>query len=108
MVQRTLPCRVPDAVAAQLVSLPLWTLEGDAKGISREFVFADFVQAFAFMGQVASAAQAADHHPEWSNVYNRVRMTWTTHDAQGLTQADVDMARTCDRLYAMWSAEPTL
>ena len=76
-----------------------WTREEKRDAITREFVFADFNRAFAFMTQVALAAEKADHHPEWSNVYNKVRMTLTTHDAGGVTQKDLDLARFADEAY---------
>jgi len=63
-------------------------------------VFKDFNGAFAFMTQVALAAEKADHHPEWSNVYNKVRVTLSTHDAGGVTQKDLDLARFIDAAYA--------
>ena len=66
-----------------LGTLPGWTLRADGKAISRSFAFADFVQAFGFMGKVALLAEKQDHHPEWRNVYNRVDITLTTHDAGG-------------------------
>jgi 4a-hydroxytetrahydrobiopterin dehydratase len=87
--------------ARQLVSnLPDWRLDEARGAISREFVFADFARAFAFMTQIALLAERRDHHPEWSNVYNKVRITLTTHDAGGLTQRDIDLARACDDAYA--------
>ena len=76
-----------------LAEVPVWTLREDGKAITRSFKFADFNQAFGFMTRVALYADKADHHPEWFNVYNRVEMTLTTHDADGLSQRDVDMAR---------------
>lgn len=87
-----------DAVAQALTGLPDWRYSPDRGGmISRDFKFGGFVQAFAFMTQVALLAEKHDHHPEWSNVYNRVSITLTTHDAGGLTQKDVDLARWIDR-----------
>jgi 4a-hydroxytetrahydrobiopterin dehydratase len=77
-----------------------WTREEKRDAISREFVFPDFNRAFAFMTQVALAAEKADHHPEWFNVYNKVRVTLTTHDAGGVTQKDLDLARVADEAYA--------
>ena len=77
-----------------------WTRDEKRDAITREFVFADFNRAFAFMTQVALAAEKADHHPEWFNVYNKVRMTLTTHDAGGVTQKDLDLARVADEAYA--------
>jgi 4a-hydroxytetrahydrobiopterin dehydratase len=74
--------------------------EEERDAITREFVFPDFNRAFAFMTQVALAAEKADHHPEWSNVYNKVRVTLSTHDAGGVTQKDLDLARFIDSAYA--------
>ena len=70
----------------------------DPDGISRRFVFGDFVAAFGFMTRVAILAEKADHHPEWSNVYNRVDIVLTTHDAGGLSQRDIDLAQAIDGL----------
>jgi 4a-hydroxytetrahydrobiopterin dehydratase len=78
---------------AALASLPDWSLRGDGLAISRDFRFADFSEAFAFMARVALYAEKADHHPEWANVYNRVQVTLTTHDAGGLSERDMKMAR---------------
>ena len=83
-------------VRARLTALPGWTLSDDGLAITRQFKFADFQQAFAFMTHVALAAERADHHPEWSNVYNRVDMRLTTHDAGGLTESDFALAAVAD------------
>ena len=85
---------------AHLQSLPQWTLDASTGSISREFVLTDFVQAFSFMTQIAIIAERANHHPEWRNVYNRVHVTWTTHDADGLTTNDMTMAKFCDQAFA--------
>ena len=77
-----------------------WQREEQRDAITREFVFADFNRAFAFMTQVALAAEKADHHPEWLNVYNKVRVTLSTHDAGGVTQKDLELARFADAAYA--------
>ena len=77
-----------------------WMREEKRDAITRELVFPDFNRAFAFMAQVALAAEKADHHPEWSNVYNKVRVTLSTHDAGGVTQKDLDLARFIDAAYA--------
>ncbi len=79
--------------AALLAEVPGWTLRQDGKAIIRTFTFADFNAAFGFMTRVALYADKADHHPEWFNVYNRVEMTLTTHDADGLSARDAAMAR---------------
>ncbi len=89
--------RLSDAECAEaLADLPEWQLRADGLAITRHFRFADFGAAFGFMTRVAIAAEKADHHPEWSNVYNRVEITLTTHDAGGLSARDVDMARVVD------------
>ena len=75
--------------------LALWRREGDT-ALLRDLVFADFKAAFAFMSEVAAAADRMDHHPEWSNVYNRVAIRLTTHDARGLTRRDVALAQAVD------------
>lgn len=74
----------------QALDLPLWRLEGERLLMSLRF--ADFDQAFAFMTEVAPTAKALDHHPEWSNVYNRVEIALTTHDKGGLTDLDIALA----------------
>jgi 4a-hydroxytetrahydrobiopterin dehydratase len=79
-------------VAALLAAHPDWALRADGKAIERTFKFKDFNQAFGFMTRVALYADKADHHPEWFNVYNRVQITLTTHDADGLSARDVAMA----------------
>ena len=74
-----------------LAELESWTIK-DGK-LHREYRFRDFIQAFGFMSQVALLAERAAHHPEWFNVYNRVVVDLTTHEAGGITQKDFDLAR---------------
>ena len=81
---------------AALVDLPDWERDGDR--IRRRFQFGDFLDAMAFMNRVAPVAEELNHHPEWSNVYNRVIVELTTHDAGGLTSLDIQFAQRCDRL----------
>ena len=81
---------------AALAALPHWTLSADTLAINRTLVFADFAQAFGFMARVALVAEKADHHPEWFNVYNRVEIRLTTHDAGGLSARDVALAQAID------------
>ena len=88
----------PAERADALRELPGWTLRDDASAIYRSFRFADFSEAFAFMTRVALLAEKDNHHPEWSNVYKRVEITLTTHDARGLSQRDVNLAWAIDRL----------
>tara|TARA_R110002020_G_scaffold472688_1_gene701080 strand:- start:503 stop:811 length:309 start_codon:yes stop_codon:yes gene_type:complete len=76
-----------------------WTLNDDRDAISRSFKFADFADAFGWMTRVAIWAEKWDHHPEWSNVYNRVDVTLTTHDFDGLSTLDAKLARKMDGLY---------
>ena len=86
-----------DAITASLADRPGWVLADDGRAIEREFIFAGFNAAFAFMTRVALAAERANHHPEWSNVYNRVLVRWTTHSCAGLTDLDMRLAWSCDR-----------
>jgi 4a-hydroxytetrahydrobiopterin dehydratase len=81
-----------------LSKLSDWTFDTKADAITRQFKFKDFSEAFGFMARVALLAQTADHHPEWSNVYNKVTITLTTHDAGGLTDKDVKLAGQIDKL----------
>ena len=81
-----------------LGALPEWRLREDGLAIERALKFKDFNEAFGFMTRVALLAEKHDHHPEWSNVYNRVAITLTTHDAGGLSARDVAMARAIDAL----------
>lgn len=94
---------VPQLTAAEreeaLAGLPGWAERADSLAIEREFRFRDFGEAFAFMARVALIAEQHDHHPEWSNVYNRVAITLTTHDAGGLSTRDIKMARAIDQIF---------
>lgn len=86
--------------AVALAGLPEWSPVTEPDGIGRTFSFASFVEAFGFMAKVALLAEKADHHPDWSNVYNRVHIVLTTHDAGGLSQRDIDLAKAIDALPA--------
>ena len=79
-------------------ALPQWQAVEGRDAIARSFRFADFSAAWGFMARVALLAEAQDHHPEWFNVYNRVDITLTTHDAGGLSARDMQLARAIDRL----------
>ncbi len=85
-----------EARAALAERLPRWTVEGEH--LKRSFRFADFVEAFGFMSRVALLAERHDHHPEWSNVWNRVEIALTTHEANGLSARDIALAEAIDRL----------
>lgn len=89
-----------DARAALAGTLPQWSLAEGRDAIRREFRFRDFSQAFGFMTRVALLAEQHNHHPEWFNVWNLVRIELSTHDAGGLTEKDVALARAIDALLA--------
>ena len=84
--------------AADLASLPNWTVDAAGKSIHRELRFADFNEAWGFMNRVALLAEKQDHHPDWSNVWNTVRITLSTHDAGGLTDKDITLAKAIDAI----------
>jgi len=84
--------------AEALDALDEWDYDAARDAITRRFVFADFAQAFAFMTRVALLAEKMDHHPEWTNVWNRVDILLTTHDAGGLSTRDIVMAEAIDAL----------
>jgi 4a-hydroxytetrahydrobiopterin dehydratase len=85
-----------DELKTALKRLPDWELAREREAIRRRFIFVDFDAAFAFMTRAALMAAKVDHHPEWSNVYNRVDVTLATHDANGVTQKDIDLAAAMD------------
>ena len=95
----------PAAREEALRALPHWAYDTQRGAISQTYQFTDFNQAFGFMAQVALAAEKHNHHPEWSNVYNRVSITWTTHDVDGLSTNDVALARWCDQVAAQCGAK---
>lgn len=91
--------KLDEAARADLAAqLPEWRMVEGRDAIQRSFRFRDFSQAWGFMSRVALLAEAQEHHPEWSNVYNRLDITLTTHDAKGLSARDVKLALAIDRL----------
>ena len=86
-----------------LAELSDWQYDAERDAISRSFKFSDFTEAFAFMTRVALHAEKADHHPEWFNVYNKVEVTLTTHDVDGVSDKDVELARFMDELATKFS-----
>jgi 4a-hydroxytetrahydrobiopterin dehydratase len=88
----------PEARKEALSVLTGWTLAEGREAMSKRFVFRDFNEAFGWMSRVALLAEKLDHHPEWSNVYKTVEVTLTTHDAGGLTELDVRLARAMDAM----------
>lgn len=87
-----------DERAELLAAHPAWIHDAERDAIVRKITFADFAEAFAFMTRVAIVADKMDHHPEWSNVYNRVTILLTTHDCSGLSQRDLELARSIDAM----------
>ncbi len=92
------PAKLP--VSEALAKLPGWSAVEGREAIKKSFKFKDFNQAFGFMARVALAAEKADHHPEWSNVYNRVEVVLATHEADGVTERDVKLAQMMDEAAA--------
>ena len=88
------------ALEVELSALPGWTHDAERDAIRKRFTFRDFNEAFGFMTRVALAAERADHHPEWSNVWNRVDIALTTHDSGGLTAKDIALAKRIEVLAA--------
>jgi 4a-hydroxytetrahydrobiopterin dehydratase len=86
----------PPEIAAIASTLPLWAVDGST--LTRQFTFKDFSAAWGFMTRVALLAEKHDHHPNWSNTYNRVTIALSTHDAGGLTKRDTALATAIDRL----------
>ena len=92
------PQKIP--VEAALAQLQGWSAAEGREAIVKSYRFKDFAQAFAAMTRVALAAEKLDHHPEWSNVYNRLEVTLATHDAAGVTELDVALAKVFDEAAA--------
>ena len=93
----TRPSLLPDAeIRERLKAHPAWTYEGAR--LKREFRFAGFSEAFGFMARVALFAEKIDHHPDWTNVWNRVSVALNTHDAGGVTDLDFRLAAEMDRI----------
>ncbi len=86
----------PDEITAALLTLPGWTLVNEK--LHREYKFADFIHAFGFMATAAIAIEKENHHPEWANVYSSVTIDLTTHDAGGISEKDVQLAKTLEAL----------
>ncbi len=94
-----MPKTLDDAARAGLARrLPHWRLLPDRDALARTFKFKDFSGAFGFMARAALVAEKLDHHPEWTNVWNRVDITLSTHDAGGLTDRDVALAEAMDKI----------
>lgn len=83
----------PQTIENELKNLPDWSMSNEREAIEKSFKFKTFNQAFGFMSRIALLAEKMDHHPEWFNVYNRVDITLTTHDADGISERDIKMAK---------------
>jgi 4a-hydroxytetrahydrobiopterin dehydratase len=95
-----MPVLTDDALDKALAGLAGWRRHATRPAIVKSFSFADFNAAFGFMARVALAAEKLDHHPDWSNVYRHVSVTLTTHDAGGVTERDMALARAMDAIAA--------
>jgi len=89
-----------DELDLRLAELDGWTLSAGGIALEKTYSFKGFNSAFGFMTRVAMAAERANHHPEWSNIYNRVTIRWTTHSLGGLSDLDLKLAASCDRFAA--------
>ena len=87
-----------DALQTALKELPAWSIQNEK--LHREYRFPDFAHAFGFMATAAVEIEKRNHHPEWQNVYNRVTVDLTTHDSNGITQKDLDLARLLEQISA--------
>lgn len=84
-------------IAEELASIPNWKYENNC--LSSEFSFSTFVEAFSFMTSLAFLSEKLNHHPDWSNCYNKVNITLSTHDEGGVTSKDIGWAKTCTKIY---------
>ncbi|SMC76678.1 4a-hydroxytetrahydrobiopterin dehydratase [Rhizobium sp. RU36D] len=94
------PRLTEQTIAERLAEVQDWQLTEDGKAITRSLSFGNFIEAFGFMTQCALVAEKMNHHPEWSNVYRRVDILLTTHDAGGLTELDFKLAAAMDKAAA--------
>lgn len=85
-----------EQIKKELAGLDGWSVVGGK--LHKEFIFKDFIEAFGFMSRAAMHIEKMNHHPEWFNVYNKLRVELVTHDAGGITQNDVALAKTLDSL----------
>src|SRR5262245_62091800 len=105
--ERDMAQKLDDAARRGIATrLPGWRLADGRDAIVRTFTFADFNEAFGFMTRAALVAEAMNHHPEWFNVWNRVEVTLSTHDAGGVTENDLKLAEAMDRIASRPPASP--
>lgn len=98
------PCLTNAEITSLRETLPDWQVSDDLTSLLIAYKFSDFQQAFAFMSEVAEAAEAIDHHPDWRNSYARVNIRLTTHDVKGLTSLDIDLARQISQMALRFNA----
>ena len=98
------PCLTNAEITSLREILPDWQVSDDLTSLLIAYKFSDFQQAFAFMSEVAEAAEALDHHPDWRNSYARVNIRLTTHDVGGLTSLDVDLASKISQMAQRFNA----
>lgn len=98
------PCLTNAEITSLREILPDWQVSDDLTSLLIAYKFSDFQQAFAFMSEVAEAAEAIDHHPDWRNSYARVNIRLTTHDVGGLTSLDVDLASKISQMAQRFNA----
>ena len=89
----------PDDFISELKTLDGWSRAKERDAMEKSFNFVDFKEAFLFMTRVATKVEEMNHHPEWFNVYSKINVTLTTHDAKGVTQLDIEMARFMNQIY---------
>jgi len=92
-----------NTLLSPLLTNSSWEMVQNRDAIKKNFTFKDFNEAFGFMTRIALRADKVDHHPEWFNVYNRVEITLATHDCQGLSQRDVNLAKFIDNVYTTFT-----
>ena len=92
----TLTKMTEEQIKKELVNLPGWSVVNGK--LHKDFVFADFIEAFGFMSRAAIHIEKMNHHPEWFNVYNKIKVELVTHDAGGITQNDINLAKTLNSL----------
>lgn len=88
----------PESLAQEIATLSGWKKSAERSSIEKSFKFKDFDEAWDFMNKVAALAKSMDHHPEWSNVYNRVDIALSTHDSGGITMRDITLARAIEEI----------
>ena len=97
----------PEALKSAMKNRTEWSMTAKKDAINKKFEFKNFNQAFGFMTRIAMLAEKMDHHPEWSNIYNKVNVRLSTHEAQGLTERDFRMARAMDEFESQINGDTT-